>query len=147
VGLNLLAEDLDEGLGILREVLTAPRFQEDKIALRKQQILQAMQQRNDESSAIEERERGFLAFGENFWDNHYSTAASLNSLTRAHLEKFHQQWFILVVGKKDQILLGHLDHPVKLTQLAGDRLTDLPLRDPLTMKPLSASASTKPSSQ
>ena len=54
---------------------------------------------------------------------------------------------ILVVGQKDQILLGHPDHPVKLTELAGGRLTDLPLRDPLTMKPLSPSASVKPPSQ
>ena len=93
VSLNLLAKDLDEGLGILREVLTAPRFQDDKIALRKQQLLQAMKQRNDESSAIEARERGFLAFGESFWANHEATAASVNSLARADLEKFHRQWF------------------------------------------------------
>jgi predicted Zn-dependent peptidase len=93
VSLNLLAKDLDEGLGIMREVLTAPRFQDDKIALRKQQTLQAMKERNDESAAIEDREREFLAFGDNFWVNHYSTAASLDSLTRADLEKFHRQWF------------------------------------------------------
>jgi predicted Zn-dependent peptidase len=93
VSLNLLSKDLDEGLGIMREVLTAPRFQDDKITLRKQQMLQAMKERNDESAAIEERERGFLAFGENFWDNHYSTAASVDSLTHADLEKFHRQWF------------------------------------------------------
>jgi predicted Zn-dependent peptidase len=93
VSLNLLAKDLDEGLGILREVLTAPRFQDDKIALRKQQTLQAMKERNDESAAIEDREREFLAFGDNFWANHYSTAASVDSLTRADLEKFHRQWF------------------------------------------------------
>ena len=93
VSLNLLAKDLDEGLGILREVLTAPRFQDDKIALRKQQMLQAMKERNDESAAIEERERGFLAFGDSFWANHHSTAASVDSLTRADLEKFHRQWF------------------------------------------------------
>ncbi|HVE66042.1 MAG TPA: insulinase family protein, partial [Thermoanaerobaculia bacterium] len=30
VSLNLLSKDLDEGLAILREVLTAPRFQDDK---------------------------------------------------------------------------------------------------------------------
>jgi len=93
VSLNLLSKDLDEGLAILREVLSAPRFQDDKIALRKQQLLQAMQQRNDESAAIEGREQGFLAYGENFWANHYSTAASVNSLQRGDLEKFHQQWF------------------------------------------------------
>jgi len=93
VGLNLLAKDLDEGLAILREVLTAPRFQDDKIALRKQQVLQAMKERNDESAAIEGRERGFLAFGEDFWANHYSTTASVDSITRADLEQFHRQWF------------------------------------------------------
>ena len=74
-------------------MLTAPRFQDDKIALRKQQMLQAMKQRNDESAAIEGREQDFLAFGESFWANHYSTAASVDSITRADLEHFHQQWF------------------------------------------------------
>ena len=72
-------------------MLTAPRFQDDKIALRKQQMLQAMKQRNDDSAAIEERERGFLAFGDNFWANRYPTAASVNSITRADLEAFHQK--------------------------------------------------------
>src|SRR5262245_32046977 len=47
VSLNLLSKDLDEGLSILRETLTEPRFQADKIALRKQQMLQAMKERND----------------------------------------------------------------------------------------------------
>ena len=93
VSLNLLSKDLDEGLGILREVLSAPRFQDDKIALRKQQTLQGMKERNDESAAIEGREQGFLAFGEQFWANRYSTAASVDSIQRGDLEKFHQQWF------------------------------------------------------
>jgi predicted Zn-dependent peptidase len=43
---------------------------------------------------------------------------------------------ILVVGQKGEILLGHPDHAVKLTDLAGSRLVDVPLRDPLTMQPL-----------
>jgi zinc protease len=93
VRLNLLSKDLEEGLGILREVLSTPRFQDDKIALRKQQMLQAMKERNDDSSSIEGREHGFLAFGEQFWANHYSTAASVESITRGDLEAFHQNWF------------------------------------------------------
>lgn len=93
VSLNLLSKDLDEGLGILRDVLTAPRFQEDKIDLRKQQLLQEMQQRNDDSSAIEAREYGFLAHGENFWANRYSTKASVEGITREDMQAFHQKWF------------------------------------------------------
>jgi zinc protease len=93
VSLNLLSKDLDEGLGILREVLNAPRFQDDKITLRKQQLLQNMKQRNDDTSSIEGREAGFLAYGENFWDNRYSTEASINSISREDIEGFHKKWF------------------------------------------------------
>jgi predicted Zn-dependent peptidase len=93
VSLNLLSKDLEEGLGILREALAAPRFQEDRTALRKQQMLQAMQERNDDSSSIESREHGFLAFGEQFWANRYSTAASVESITRSDIEDFHRKWF------------------------------------------------------
>lgn len=93
VTLNLLAKDLDEGLQILRDVLTAPKFQENKIALRKQQMLQAMQQRNDDSAAIEQRERRFLAFGENFFLNRHPTGDSITSITAADLKAFHQKWF------------------------------------------------------
>lgn len=93
VSLNLLSKDLDEGLGILREVLTTPRFQENRITLQKEQALQAMQQRNDDSEAIEDREAGFLAYGENFWANDYATAASLESVTKEDMESFHQKWF------------------------------------------------------
>jgi predicted Zn-dependent peptidase len=93
VSLNLLSKDLDEGLAILREVLTAPRFQDDKLALRKQQMIQFMQQRNDDSSAIEGREANRLAYGEHFYNNRLSTRQSIESLTRDDLENFHRKWF------------------------------------------------------
>jgi zinc protease len=93
VSLNLLSKDINEGMGILREVLTEPRFQDDKIALRKQQLIQAMQQRNDESEAIEAREAGFLSQGEKFWANQYPTAASVEGVTRGDMEEFHKKWF------------------------------------------------------
>ena len=93
VSLNLLSKDLDEGLAILREALTAPRLQEDKLALFKQQTLQAMKQRNDDSADIEQRERRFLAYGENFFVNRHPTQASIESITRADIESFHRRWF------------------------------------------------------
>ena len=93
VSLNLLSKDFDEGFAILREVLTAPRFQDDKLALRKQQTLQGMKQRNDDAAAIEQRERRFLAYGDAFYFNRHSTQASLDSITRADIEAFHRRWF------------------------------------------------------
>jgi zinc protease len=93
VSLNLLSKDLDEGLGILREVLTEPRFQENKLTLRKQQMMQEMRMRNDDSAAIEAREAGYLAFGEDFWSNHQPTGDSVQSLTREDVVSFHRQWF------------------------------------------------------
>jgi zinc protease len=92
ISLNLLSKDLPEGLEILREVLTAPRFQEDRLALRRQQLLQQMAQRNDHVAAIEARERRFLAFGESFWMNRLPTAPSVQSISRPDLVAFHKRW-------------------------------------------------------
>jgi len=93
VSLNLLSKDLDEGLALLREVLSAPRFQEDRLALRRQQVLQQMKRRNDDSADIEARERRFLGLGEHFWAARLSTEASINAIQRDDLTNFHRQWF------------------------------------------------------
>ncbi|HEX7569859.1 MAG TPA: pitrilysin family protein [Verrucomicrobiae bacterium] len=115
VSLNLLSKDLDEGLSILRDVLFAPRFQDDKIALRKAQMLQEMKQRNDDSSAIEGREAGFLARGESFFENLYTTSNSIASITQQDLKEFHHQWFRpenFVIG-----VSGDFDHADMIERL------------------------------
>lgn len=93
VSLNLLSKDLEEGLAILREVLAEPRFQDDKIALRKQQMIQFMQQRNDDSSAIEAREANRLAYGEHFFNNRLATQPSVEAIQRDDIVTFHRRWF------------------------------------------------------
>ncbi len=93
IGLNLLSKDLPEGLAILREVLTTPRFQQDKLDLYRQQSLQAMKQRNDESTSIEGRERERLAYGEKFWACREETKASIEGITADDLRAFHKRWF------------------------------------------------------
>jgi predicted Zn-dependent peptidase len=92
VSLNLLSKDLDEGLAILREVLTEPRFADGRITLRKDQRLSEMKQRNDESASIETRERGFLAFGPDFYTNRYETKESIDAITRDDLVAFRKKW-------------------------------------------------------
>ncbi len=92
VALNLLSKDLDEGLALLRDVLATPRFQEDKLRLYREQTLQSLKQRNDDSADIEARERDWLAFGPRFWSTRQPTAASVSSLAREHLVAFHRRW-------------------------------------------------------
>ena len=92
VSMSLLAKDLDEGLVILREVLTEPRFQDDKLTLRKGQLLSDMKSRNDDTADIEARERSFLAFGEGYYLNRHTTRASLEGITRDDLVAFHRKW-------------------------------------------------------
>jgi len=115
VSLNLLAKDTDEGFAILHDVLFAPRFQDDKITLRKTQMLQSMKQRNDDSSDIEGREAGFLSRGEKFFENRYVTSNSIASITHRDLEEFHYAWFWpsnFVVG-----VSGDFDRKEMITKL------------------------------
>ncbi|HEX7613689.1 MAG TPA: pitrilysin family protein [Thermoanaerobaculia bacterium] len=118
VSLNLLAKDLDEGLAILREVLTEPRFQEDKLNLRKDQLLADMKQRNDSSADIERRERSFLLYGDGYYLNRFDTKASVEGITREDLVAFHRKW----VNPKNMLIAAAGDF--KKTEMAAklDRL-------------------------
>ncbi len=113
--LNLLAKDIDEGLDLLVDCLQHPAFQEDRLALRKDQLLQLMKQRNDESGQIEEREFGFLMRGDDHWSNRYTTEASVKGLTRADLAVFHKRY----VGPKNFILAvsGDFDRATMIKKL------------------------------
>ena len=117
VSLNLLSKDADRGFEILRAVLAAPSFQEDKLALRKTQILQGLKQRNDNSSSIESRERSHLGYGDEFWYNRHITANSIESIRREDLLAFHHKWvhpknFIVSVS-------GDFDREEMLRRLDG----------------------------
>jgi zinc protease len=58
----------------------------------------------------------------------------IERVAKKHLKP--EKLVILVVGQKDEVLMGHPSHEAKLTQLAGGKVVDVPLRDPLTMKPM-----------
>jgi zinc protease len=62
------------------------------------------------------------------------TAADVQRVARKHLPP--DKMILLVVGNQKEIDAGDEKHPVTLVSLApGGRVTVLPLRDPMTMKP------------
>lgn len=60
------------------------------------------------------------------------TAADVQRVAQKYLVPEKLIW--LVVGDAKEIDLGDPKHPVKLLELVNGQVTDLPLRDPLTMK-------------
>jgi zinc protease len=90
--LNCLADNLDESLRIFVEMLREPRFQQDRLALAKQQALQEMSKRNDDSADIEAREWGVLVYGKDQFTNRFTTAASVDSITRDDMLAFQRRW-------------------------------------------------------
>ncbi|HEX9147817.1 MAG TPA: hypothetical protein VF958_01525, partial [Thermoanaerobaculia bacterium] len=81
---------------------------------------------------------GRYASDPDYWKNYRAkidrvTAADVQRVAKKFLDS--DRLVILIVGKKSDILAGDLKHKVELQTLAGNRLVDLPLRDPMTMKP------------
>lgn len=90
---NLLAKDVDKGLGLYFDMLRTPAFQEDRLKLAKSQLLQGLERRNDNTSAIEAREWGRLLYGSEHFSTKEMTKASVDSITRQDLVDFHQKYF------------------------------------------------------
>jgi len=90
--LNCLADNLQEALPLFVDVLRDPRFQEDRLALAREQALQSMKKRNDDSADIEAREWGVLLYGEDHYSNRFTTEASLEAISRDDLAAFHREY-------------------------------------------------------
>ncbi len=88
VRLNVMSKDLDTAMPILMDVLTAPRFQADRFAKAKDDLIQEMKKRNDDSANIEAREWNRLIYGDDYWVNHLPTKASVDAIADADCRSF-----------------------------------------------------------
>ncbi|MEC8928658.1 MAG: hypothetical protein VX705_05540, partial [Verrucomicrobiota bacterium] len=74
-----------------------------------------------------------------FYQNYRAKVAAV---TKSDVQRVAKKYLdssravILITGNKQEILKGHPDHPIKPNDLSKSQVTDLPLRDPLTLKPL-----------
>jgi predicted Zn-dependent peptidase len=90
--LNCLTDNLGEALALFVEMLREPRFQQDRLDLAKEQSLQQMKKRNDDSADIEAREWNVLLNGESHLTNRFTTEASVGAITRDDLVAFHRKY-------------------------------------------------------
>lgn len=90
--LSCLSKDIDEGLGLLVEMLRYPRFDEERLRQAKDRLLQNMKRRNDATASISGIEWGFLMNGANHFSNRYPTPDTIKSITRDDLFAFHRKY-------------------------------------------------------
>ena len=88
VSLNVLSKDLEKGTAILMDVLTEPRFQEDRFDKAKDNSIQGMKQRNDDTADIEAREWQRLIYGDDYWMNRLATKGSVDAITAMDSKQF-----------------------------------------------------------
>ena len=91
--LNSLADNFDESLKLFVEMLKQPRFQEDRLQLAREQILQGLKKRNDDAADIEAVEWNALLYGEQHFTNRFVTPATLAAISRADLVDFHRRYY------------------------------------------------------
>jgi len=113
--LDVITPALGPALDLFVEMLTAPRFDEARLAVEKGILLEGMKQRNDDAGDITAREWGFLLRGETHFAARQMTAADLDGITRDDLVAFHRETY----GPAHLVLAisGDVDTPALLADL------------------------------
>ena len=109
---NCITGVVDEAMDLFFMMLKTPGFQEDRMMVERENILEDMKQRNDSPQSISGREWAWLIRGMDFFGSHVMTEQELFALTRDDLVEFHKQYWrpenmmIAVSGdvKTDEIL-------------------------------------------
>jgi predicted Zn-dependent peptidase len=144
VSMNCIVTQLDACLDLMFAMLETPRFQEDRIKVEKDQILEQMKQRNDDAQTILSREWAWLMYGESAFSSRKATKAELDALTRDDLVAFHRQWWrpepgnMIVTASgavKAQELIAKLDQRFAGWKAAGPKVPWPPALPAHAVKP------------
>jgi predicted Zn-dependent peptidase len=129
VSLNVLSKDLETAMGIFMDVLTQPRFQQDRFDKAKDNLLQAMKQRNDDTADIESREWSRLIYGDDYWLNRLPTRASVDAITASDSKELVSS--LVRSGNLVVAVAGDFE-PAELESLLNETIGKLePLAEPL----------------
>ena len=105
--LNCITPVLDESLQLFFDMLKGPRFQEDRLELEKEQVLEAMKQRNDQPQSISQRNWGWLMRGMDGYLARQLTAVQVLAISREDLQRFQSQYWRpqnLIIGVAGDVI-------------------------------------------
>jgi len=91
--LDCITPVLDESLELFFEMLKAPRFEEERLQVEKDNLLEDMKQRNDNPADIARREWQWLMRGHDHFTGHVMTKGDLDGLSREDLAGFHGRYW------------------------------------------------------
>jgi len=93
VSLSVMAKDLDEGLGLLFDVLRHPEFREEPLKLARARFIEQLRQTNDQPDRILSREYERLLYGDQplTWQ---ATKKTYEGITAADLKAVHAKYFV-----------------------------------------------------
>lgn len=93
ISINVLIEDADKALGMLRDLLLHPAFPDDKLELEIKQTRSAIARRNDDAGEIAGREMSKVLYGASHPLARQVEYEHLARIERGDLQTFHQQYY------------------------------------------------------
>ncbi|UCD74148.1 MAG: insulinase family protein [Phycisphaerales bacterium] len=90
---NSLSSNFDEGFALFMDMVRNPGFQEDRLQIYKDEVIEAMKERNDEPAPILSREWSMLIFGEDHFEARLATEAMIDAITVDDLHEMHDRIF------------------------------------------------------
>src|SRR5271154_3245297 len=92
IHLSCLKEDLELGLGLMKELLVEPLFPDDKLEEAKEAALSAIQRRNEEAPPIARRVFAMQVYGKKSPLAREATEESIKKIAPHHLDAWHKQF-------------------------------------------------------
>jgi predicted Zn-dependent peptidase len=91
--LECITPVLDSAMDLFFEMLRSPRFDDGRLGIEKEGILEAMRQRNDDPGDVLAREWDWLLEGESFYRSRRMTRVHLDAIRREDLVQFHEKYW------------------------------------------------------
>ena len=93
VSFSTLKERTDEVLATFRDVLTSPRFSQDKLDFERLQLRSGIARRNDEPHSVTQREFGDAVYGRDNAFGWLTEYATLDNIKRDDIVAFYKRYF------------------------------------------------------